>query len=327
MGRPVDERLLKVLRCPDCRGVLTPIGDQALGCQACQRSFEVVHGIPDFRPDPPDRPRHGEFCREVMRRWPESSFQDLWYFYHRDATDAWRRFQMDHERRAPERGERRWDEIERMATLCGRPLPSDGVAFDLGCGMGSALFALAPRFSLAVGLDIMLTDLLLAKKRFQEAGLENVAFVCGSALELPFADDTFALMNATDVVEHMPDQRLFLDEARRVLGDGGLFFFNSPNRFSLFTREPHVGLWWVGWLPRRWQEPYVRWRTGKGYRGKRLLSIFELRRLVEDAFGHHYALRSFLPRTAARRVLARAVEALALPVLPQHNVLAWKAGD
>ena len=320
----MNEQLLDILRCPACRGELRQENEAALLCPACGRSFEVVHGIPDFRPDPPDRPRHGEFCREVMRRWPESSFQDLWDFYHRDATDAWRRFQMDHERRAPERGERRWAEIERMAGLCGRPLPSDGVAFDLGCGMGSALFALAPRFSLAVGLDIMLTDLLLAKKRFQEAGLENVAFVCGSALELPFADDTFALMNATDVVEHMPDQRLFLDEARRVLGDGGLFFFNSPNRFSLFTREPHVGLWWVGWLPRRWQEPYVRWRTGRPYRGKRLLSFRELRGLLRGSFGRDFAIRSFLPRTGAARTVARAVESVAMGILPQHNVLAWK---
>jgi len=320
----MNEQLLNILRCPACRGEVRQEDEAALLCHACERSFEVVHGIPDFRPDPPDRPRHGPFCLEVMRRWPDSSFQELWDFYHRDASDAWRRFQMDHERRAPERGERRWCEIERMAALAGRPIPGDGVAFDVGCGMGSALFALASRFSLAVGLDIMLTDLLLAKKRFQEAGLENVAFVCGSALELPFAEGSFALMNATDVVEHMPDQRLFLDEARRALADGGLFFFNSPNRFSLFSREPHVGLWWVGWLPRRWQEPYVRWRTGKGYRGKRLLSIFELRGLLRGAFGRHFAVRSFLPRTAVKRVLARAIEAGAMAVLPQHNVLAWK---
>lgn len=321
----VDERLLRILRCPTCRSDLAPAGDLALDCQGCGSSFEVIHGIPDFRPEPPDHPRHGQFCREVIRLWPTSSFEELWRFYHQDATDEWRQFQMEHERRAPERGERRWGEIERMAALCGRSVPGDGVAFDVGCGMGSALFALAPRSQLAVGLDIMLTDLLLAKKRFEEAGLDNVAFVCGSALELPFADGAFAVMNATDVIEHMPDQRLFLDEARRALRDGGLFFFNSPNRFSLFSREPHVGLWWVGWLPRRWQEPYVRWRTGKGYRGKRLLSFFELRALVRASFGRDFAIRSFLPRTPPGWILARSLELVGMPVLPQHNVLTWKS--
>jgi SAM-dependent methyltransferase len=195
---------------------------------------------------------------------------------------------------------------------------------DIGCGAGSALFGLARRARLAVGLDILLTDLLLAKKRFAEAGTANVTLVCASALELPFADECFGLANATDVIEHVPDQGRLLGEVRRVLRPGGLFFFNSPNRFTLVTREPHVKLWGVGWLPRRWMEPYVRWRLGKPYRSKRLLGLRELRRLVCSAFGPHFAVRSLLPRGRLARALLRPAEALARPLLPQHNVVAWK---
>ena len=169
-----------------------------------------------------------------------------------------------------------------------------------------------------------MTDLLLAKKRFDEAGITNAVFVCASAVDLPFADDAFDVLNATDVVEHMPDQRRFLAEAHRVMAAGACFFFNSPNRYSLVTREPHVWLWGVGWLPRRWQEPYVRWRLGRAYRGKRLLSSFELSRLTREAFGCHYALWPFLPRAGLRGALLRALGAVAKPILPQHNVLAWK---
>mgnify|MGYP000498294266 CR=1 FL=1 len=314
--------LLDLLRCPACRGALGA-GPQALDCPACSRRFEVVHGIADFRPDTPGVPRHGEFCREVMTRWPHASYRDLWEFYHGGESDALGRLWDRHEAQAPQRGERRWDTIARHAAAAGRTVGTGGVTLDIGCGVGSALFGLARHSELAVGLDVLLTDLLLAKKRFAEAGIANVAFVCGSALELPLGDSCLDLLNATDVIEHVGEPARLLAEARRVMRPGAVLFFNSPNRFSLLTREPHVKLWGVGWLPRRWMEPYVRWRRGRTYRGKRLLSLSELRALMRNAFGHCFTIRSLLPRGSAARALCRPLEAIARPLLPQHNVIAW----
>ena len=317
--------LLGLLRCPTCRGELAE-RPGALRCEECDRACEVIHGIPDFRPDPPDRPRHGEFCLKIIDLCERSTYRDLWGLYHEGDATSLARLWDEHEERAAERGERRWQDIAATARAAGRTIETEGLALDLGCGLGSALFALAPRAELAVGLDIMLSDLLLAKKRLLEAGLDNVALVCGSAAELPLRDDCFDVLNATDVIEHMPDQRLFLAEARRVMAPGGCLFFNSPNRFSLLSREPHVRLWGVGWLPRRWQEPYVRWRLGRPYRGKRLLSVLELSRLTREAFGPSYAIRPFIPRPGLPGVLLRAIGATGKPILPQHNVLAWRPG-
>jgi ubiquinone/menaquinone biosynthesis C-methylase UbiE len=315
--------LRALLRCPACHGELTFEPD-ALHCPTCDRLYEVIHGIPDFRPAPPDGPRHSDYCLGIIERWPCSSYRELWEFCNQGEPDALHCLWIEHEEEAPQRGERRWEEIARSAEAARRPLRADGAALDLGCGMGSALFAMARRAGLAIGLDILLSDLLLAKKRFADAGIGNVAFVCGSATELPFADESFDLLNATDVVEHMPDQREFLSEARRVMRPGACFFFNSPNRFSLLTPEPHVRLWGVGWLPRRWMQPYVRWRRGEPYRGKRLLSLFELRRLMRSAFARSFAIRALAPRRGAARALLAPIETLAKPILPQHNVLAWK---
>jgi 2-polyprenyl-3-methyl-5-hydroxy-6-metoxy-1,4-benzoquinol methylase/uncharacterized protein YbaR (Trm112 family) len=314
------------LRCPTCRGELDARPD-ALACSACGRLYELIHGIPDFRPDPEEGPRHSESTLEFIERWPKSSYRELWESTHSggpDAPDALGRLWDEHEEKAPQRGGRRWVEILRAADAIGHPLAVEGTALDLGCGLGSALFALARRARLAVGLDIMLTSLLLAKKRFAEAGMDNVVFVCGSAMELAFREEAFDILNATDVVEHMPDQARFLAEARRVMRPGGAFFFNSPNRFSLFSPEPHVRLWFMGWLPRRWMEPYVNWRLRVPYRAKRLLSICELRRLLRGAFGSDFAIWSVLPRRGLSGALARLPNALAKPILPQHNVLAWK---
>ncbi|MFW6108230.1 MAG: methyltransferase domain-containing protein [bacterium] len=318
--------LLDILRCPTCRSTLAE-RPGTLRCQACDRDYEVIHGIPDFRPEPPDRPRHGDVCLRVIDLWETSTYRELWALYHDRDPSALGQLWDRHEAAAPERGERRWGQIVQAARAVGCQVTPDAAALDLGCGLGSALFALAPRATLAVGLDILLTDLLLAKKRFLEANIDNVALVCGSGLHLPFPDQSFAVANATDVVEHMPDQPRFLAEAERVLAAGGCFFFNSPNRYSLLSREPHVGLWGVGWLPRRWQEPYVQWRLGRPYRGKRLLSAFELRRLARGAFGDRHRIWSFLPRPGLGGAVLRLVGTLGRPILPQHNVLAWKPAD
>ena len=317
--------LLSLLACPACRGELAE-EPEALRCRACDRLFEVIHGIPDFRPEPPDRPRHGPMCRQIMDMWPRSTYRELWEAFnaadnpHASLIKLWQ----THEAQAPARGERRWEELCRAADAARRPVPSDGVALDLGCGGGSALFALARRARLAVGIDVVLTSLLLAKKRLAEAGVGNVALACGSALELPFRPASMDVLNASDVVEHLPDQPRFLAEAARVMRPGAVLFFNSPNRFSLATREPHVKLWGVGFLPRRWMEPYVRWRLGKPYQGKRLLSLFELRRMVRQAFGPSAAVWTLVPGRGLTNAVGRFLGALGRPLVPEHNVLAWR---
>jgi len=65
----------------------------------------------------------------------------------------------------------------------------------------------------------------------------------------------------------------------------------TRNRFSLST-EPHVGVWGVGFLPRRWMARYVRWRAGKEYRHTHLLSLFELRALFRRVPRLAYEIRA-----------------------------------
>ncbi|MGG5259388.1 class I SAM-dependent methyltransferase [Phycicoccus avicenniae] len=52
--------------------------------------------------------------------------------------------------------------------------------------------------------------------------------VCGSALELPFADGTFDAVAAFDVIEHCDPEAGALDEVHRVLRPGGRFLMSVP---------------------------------------------------------------------------------------------------
>jgi SAM-dependent methyltransferase len=52
--------------------------------------------------------------------------------------------------------------------------------------------------------------------------------VCGSATQLPFADQTFDVVSAFDVVEHCADDALAVAELARVLTPGGRMLLSVP---------------------------------------------------------------------------------------------------
>ncbi len=162
------------------------------------------------------------------------------------------------------------------------PAADAGPLLDLGCGSGSFLASVGKSGRPLAGVDIAMRWLLVARKRLDEEGLGPIPLACGCAEQLPFADATFAGVVAGDVIEHVGDQRATLDEAYRILSPGGRLFLATPNRFSL-APEPHVQVWGVGFLPRRWMVPYVRSVSGRDFRAIRTLGHGEWKRLARQS--------------------------------------------
>jgi len=59
-------------------------------------------------------------------------------------------------------------------------------------------------------------------------GLTPGEGVCGSATQLPFADETFDVVSAFDVVEHCADDATAVSELARVLVPGGRMLLSVP---------------------------------------------------------------------------------------------------
>jgi ubiquinone/menaquinone biosynthesis C-methylase UbiE len=157
---------------------------------------------------------------------------------------------------------------------------------DIGCGTGGVLVAARHKFKDTIGIDISLQRLVIAKKRFEELNL-NVSLLCGGAERLPFRNNWFDLIFAGDVIEHVKDQTASLMESRRVLKKDGILFIATPNRFSV-TPEPHVRVWGVGFLPRKWTNKYVKLIKGISYTSIKVLSFFELKKLLKKCFFNDY---------------------------------------
>jgi ubiquinone/menaquinone biosynthesis C-methylase UbiE len=100
-------------------------------------------------------------------------------------------------------------------------------ALDLGCGVGYGTAELASRARFAIGIDSAPEAIVHARSAY---ALHNTNFIPASATALPFRDESFELVTAFEVIEHLTDWRVLLSEARRVLHSDGVFLVSTPNK-------------------------------------------------------------------------------------------------
>ena len=320
--------------CPRCRGSLLLEKENVIRCVSCSLDFPIHSGIPDFRIQRDDDEGETERVKRLLDSYHRASFLELVELnLNPQAPDDLKELDVEYERRNVERGRERAFVISKL----GFPVEGGELFLDLGCGTGGALAAFSPFFSRVVGVDISLPDLILARKLLDELSIDNAVLICASAEALPFPDDLFDLINATDVIEHIRDQKAFLREGYRVLRPGGAFCFNSPNRFNVFGPEPQVNLWWIGFLPRKLMKGYVKFRKGIEYSGIKLLSYREVKRMVDEV-ADSYEIKgaviapSSCPNSLKRRIAGKigpAVEIANLflkPLIPGYQIAVFKEG-
>ena len=114
----------------------------------------------------------------------------------------------------------------RTAEVCAAfllPRLEPGAAvLDMGCGPGTITVGLARRVRTVVGVDTSAEVVESARRRAREEGVDNASFELGSAYDLPFDDDSFDVVYAHQLMQHLSDPVRALREARRVLRPGGL---------------------------------------------------------------------------------------------------------
>ncbi len=262
--------------CPNCHGPLAS-GPDGFSCPRCVSGFPIIGGIPDFRVAratwvdvDADRIRAREFAERSRSLTPAQLVASV--FGRREGWSA---------EEIARRTAQIVDGPARLRRELGdwliTPTAGPGPFLDLGCGAGQLLAAAAPDRP-GIGIDVVLEWLVVARRLIEAHGGRPV-LAAAMAEALPLQSASVSGVVSLDVIEHVGDQERYLKEIERVLAPGATCALATPNRFSL-APEPHVGLWGVGWLPRRYQKRYVRWRSGKPYAFCRLLSRAELSRLL-----------------------------------------------
>ncbi len=108
----------------------------------------------------------------------------------------------------------------------------DERVLDLGCGWGTFCWALAHRVREMVGLDFSQKSVDLCEARLGESGLDNVSFLCADARDTSLEAESFDLVIAADLMEHLypDDSQAVIAEAYRLLKRGGRLSIWTPHR-------------------------------------------------------------------------------------------------
>jgi SAM-dependent methyltransferase len=192
----ISERLLSIVRCPDCGAGLAHVQSE-LVCQGCRRRY----------PAP---------ATDYLNLRPTAAFSETTKYLdealHADAR---------HERVSPPLLSAAIRNDMLRAFLA--PTSADRVV-DLGCGSGRALVWNQDWGAYPVGIDV--------SPHFADEARVGVDLVIGDLRRLPFADGAFTKAFSLDVAEHLSRESLveMLQEGRRVLAPGGALFLYTHVR-------------------------------------------------------------------------------------------------
>jgi ubiquinone/menaquinone biosynthesis C-methylase UbiE len=115
---------------------------------------------------------------------------------------------------------------------------------DVGCGPGTLTCDLARAVApgRVVGIDAADGVVEEARAAAADAGVDTVAFEVADLFALPFADDSFDVVHAHQVLQHVADPVAALVEMRRVCRPGGVVAARDADypTFTFAPAEPDV---------------------------------------------------------------------------------------
>jgi SAM-dependent methyltransferase len=202
-----------VFHCPACKESLSEADlAAASACPHCGLAIETVEGIPLLVRD----------RRAVEETIAEAKRQGRGDWYEKPQLGQWQGPYRHHVLKR-----KQWVEKAIEAWSARRSAPALGL--DLGCGDGSNLSWLRPRFTHLYASDYNLQRLLRA------AALRiDVRLFMADISNYPTRENSFDVIFFNHVLEHIPDDATALREVRRILRPNGLLILGVPNEGSAF---------------------------------------------------------------------------------------------
>jgi len=120
-------------------------------------------------------------------------------------------------------------------------LSPDAVVLDVGCGPGTITIDLARHVpdGRVLGLDRAGEVIDAARAAGVDRGVANVEFATGDVYALDLPDDSFDVVHAHQVLQHLTDPVAALRELRRVCRPGGVVAVRDSD-YEAFTWYPSV---------------------------------------------------------------------------------------
>jgi len=227
----LDPRLLKIIACPKCMGRLFLV-DENLRCDLCGEVYLIDEGIPVLITQP--NTTEG-FDYRTHYTLDSEKFD---YFEERTGATA--------------HSERRVREY--ILSLV--PKNSESV-LDVGCGSAWVAKAFQKSSTFLCSLDISSVNPRKALERYPSP---NHVGVAADTYHLPFANNSFDTIIASEIIEHLHDPNAFAAELLRVVKPNGTVVVSTPYKEKLVYElcihchqmTPHNAHLWS------WDEPKLR---------------------------------------------------------------------
>ncbi|MGY5884325.1 methyltransferase domain-containing protein [Modestobacter lacusdianchii] len=140
----------------------------------------------------------------------------------------------------------RWRTVENSAGYLLAELRPGLDVLDVGCGPGTITVDLAVRVApgRVVGLDVVPAPLAEARELADRAGVD-VEFAVGDGYALGFPDDSFDVVHAHQVLQHLTDPVAALREMARVCRPGGVVAVRDVDYAATtwFPASPGLDRW------------------------------------------------------------------------------------
>ena len=192
------------IMCPTCRKGELNLADDTGACTDCGASFPVVKGVLDLSP--------------TTKEPPAGAFMEADWFVQLYESRLWRRNPIF----SVLLGISFDKELELIMNIA--DLEGDETFLDIGCGPGIYTRPFAKRLEngTAVGIDLSMPVLDYAVRKAEAEKIENLLFIHGDALHLPFPDNEFDTIICCGALHLFPYPEV-LQGVGRILKPGGRF--------------------------------------------------------------------------------------------------------
>lgn len=275
----LDEKLLCLLCCPECKGELQIDGDRLL-CIKEARSFDIVEGIPVFHLDKDNT-------------WDIDISSKKWSEFYKD---------FDWEGGRDHYSKTNFPYIKKHLT----PMKQGDLFLELGGGASYLSYELAK-----IGVNVLMVDfdldiLRLARKSFQRRSSHGF-FICANINKLPFKSNIFDSSAGIGVIEHSENIKTSICELNRVTKVGGYTFqtlpcfslittFNNSLRYGTFTPSFFLNKFIKFLHIKIFKSKYMKYGYEKSYTNSTLGYIFKSAEFDDVKVGFYDYNQTFLKK-------------------------------
>jgi len=140
-----------------------------------------------------------------------------------------------------------WRTIENSAKYLKPYLKPESTLLDVGCGPGNITleFAEKLRFGNVIGIDASEAIIKKAQENYRASNLDNCSFRIGDAYSLDFEDNSFDIVHAHQLLQHLKNPIAAIQEMYRVVRPEGIVAVRDADYGGMIwsPNDPRLNEW------------------------------------------------------------------------------------